>query len=441
MALIELSPETPPSPAATTAPPAYVYRRIGLVLVAVLLCTLGGAAPVESRLWERTGLAPVPIGTDFQLAGGRLHTLDLDTQPPVVTAWSIDGARKLWSVPGPDGTAEEPYFLYEATPDLLMINVRRTTTVLDARTGAVRWRSATPLGRLDDRTGLTMEEHFRPGTEYDPESGAPGRLYGSTTELLHTEPAQSTSLHGVDLGTGRRTWSVSVPGSVSTAWTGAAIVVLSARKLTVHSPRDGAVLRERDVPLIDGGGPVWGEVVGGTVLVHYGQFGEGGQVTAYAVETLDQRWQRDEPDPQGSAASCAGIPCVRSRTEVLVLDEATGRPGWQAGETADLRAFGPGSVLEVRDQTSPLRSVDRLTGRVQAELGRWRGFVEVRDDEAYLLTQPGADRSTSVGLLRAGRTAVQPLGRIPETAFQCRADREAVACRVVDGVAIFRYRA
>ena len=184
-----------------------------------------------------------------------------------------------------------------------------------------------------------------------------------------------------------------------------------------------------------------GEVVGGVVLVHQGEFGEGGRVTAYAADTLDRRWQREEPDPQGSAAACTGIPCVRSRTEVLVLDEATGRPGWQAGASADLRAFGPDSVLEVRDQNSPVRAVDRATGRVQAELGRWRGLFPVRGDEAYLLTHPDADRSTSVGLLRAGGTAVQPLGRIPEAAYHCQADRGAAACRVADGVALFRYRA
>jgi len=440
VALIELSPETPAPPPATAAPPAHVYRRFGLAVAAVLLFALGGAAPVQSRLWQRAGLVPVPIGTEFRLVGERLYTLDLDAQPPVVTAWSVDGPRKLWSVPGPDGSAEEPYYLSEVTADLLLVNVRRSTTVLDARSGAVRWRSPTPLGRLDDRTGLVVEEHFRPGTEYDPESGAPGRLYGGTTELLHTEPARSTSLHGVDLATGRRMWSASEPGSISTSWTGTAIVVLSARKLAVRSPRDGAVLHEREVPLVDGHGPVWGEAVGDTVLVHYGEFGEGGRVVAYAADTLDQRWQRDEPDPQGSAASCAGVPCARTPTGVLVLDPATGRPVWRADASADLRAFGPGSVLEVRDP-SPVRAVDAATGRVLAELGRWRGFFAIRGDEAYVLTQSGANRSTDVGLLRAGRTAVQPLGRIPETTFQCQADREAVACRVVDGVAVFRYRA
>ncbi|MGA5305163.1 hypothetical protein ACPCHT_35015 [Nucisporomicrobium flavum] len=443
MALIELSPETPAAPDPPAAPPAYVYRRLGLALAALLTLALGGAAPVSSLLWQRAGRVPAPAGTEVQLLGGRLYALDFQQRPPLITAWSADPVRRLWTAPGPQGSEEEPYYLTDATPDLLMVNVRRSTTVLDARTGAVRWRSATPLQRLDDRTGLVLRETFRPGTEYDVDTGAPGRLYGSTTEQLHTEPARSTAIDGVELGTGRRLWSASVPGSISTAWTGRAIVVLSADRLTVRSPRDGAVLRERAVPRVAGGLPVWGEAVGDVLLVHYGGFGEGGPVVAYAVDTLAPLWQQYQPDPQGSAAACAGLPCVRSLTEVQVVDPRTGRLLWRAEPDTDLLAFGPGSVLEVRGQTSPLRSVEQATGRVLADLSGWRGFVAVRGerDEAYVLTRPEPDLSTSVGVLRAGRTAVQPLGRIPLAATQCQADTATVACRVGGGMDVFRYRA
>ncbi|MEV4702590.1 PQQ-binding-like beta-propeller repeat protein [Actinoplanes sp. NPDC049316] len=440
MALIELSPETPAPPDPPAAPPAYVYRRFGLALAVLLTLALGGAAPASSLLWQRTGRVPTPVGTDLQLMGGRLYSLDFQQQPPVVTAWSADPVRRLWSTPGPAGTEEEPYFLSAATTDVVMINVRRSTTVLDARTGSVRWRSDTPLQRLDDRTGLVLREDFRPGTEYDVDTGAPGRLYGSTTEELHTEPARSTSLDGVDLRTGRRIWSASVPGSISTAFIGGKIVVLSADRLSVRSPRDGAVLRERVVPRVGGHGPVWGEAVGDILLVHYGGFGEGGPVVAYAVDTLDALWQQYQPDPQGSAAACAGLPCVRSRTEVSVVDPRTGRLLWRADPDTDLLAFGPGSVLVVRGQTSPMRSVDRATGRVLADLGRWRGYVAVHD-EAYVLTRTETDGSTSVGMLRAGRTAVQPLGRVRQPTGQCQADDEFVACRVGEAVDVFHYRA
>jgi uncharacterized protein (UPF0264 family) len=76
---------------------------------------------------------------------------------------------------------------------------------------------------------------------------------------------------------------------------------------------------------------------------------------------------------------------------------------------------------------------------VLADLGGWRGYVGV-GDEAYVLTRTESDRSTSVGVLRAGRTAVQPLGRIPQPASRCQADTAMVACRIGDGVEVFRYR-
>ncbi|MFI7600565.1 PQQ-binding-like beta-propeller repeat protein [Actinoplanes sp. NPDC049681] len=443
MALIELSPETPAPPAAATPPPAYVYRRAGLLLAVLLLLALGGSAPASSLIWRRTGVVPLPESGDFQLFGGRLYTVDYGSAPPRIRALTTDPVRELWSVPGPPGNQEQPYFITDASAGLVMVRTGRATTVLDAGTGQQRWRTPHLVQRLGGDTGLVQEERFRPGTEYDPESGEPGRLYGSTSDILHTEPALSTSLSAVDMTTGRRLWSAVMPGSVSAQWLGPEhemVAVLSADHLTLRSGSTGAVVREQTVPRIGGRAPAWFEPIGDVLLVHYGDFAEGGRVAAYAQDTLDLLWQRDEPDTQGSSVTCAGLPCANSRTDLALLDPRTGAPLWRAAPGNDLAALGAGAVLESRNSSRPLRIADRGTGRTITDLRYWMTYTSSPRADAYLLTRfEAATSSTVTGILRPGATAVQPLGRIPQTTGECRADTAAVACRVPGGVGIYRH--
>lgn len=438
MALIELSPETP-APPASTPPPAYFYRRAGLALAVLLLFSLGGAAPAASRLWQRVGAVPTPAGGDFQLIGSTLYTMDLDAEPRLLTAWQADPVRRLWSFPA--GASEDPFFVAEATADVTVVRSGRSVTVLDARTGAARWTSPVAVQPVSDTVAFVEEEIFRPGTEYDPESGDPGQLYGTSSATLHTEPAQRTELRGLDLVSGARLWSLSFPGSVFTARTGApenAVVVLSSDKLTLLSPTTGAVLRERAVPLIDGVRAEQGEIVGETVLVHYGSFGTGGPVTAYALATLDELWRQNLPDPAGNSAACTGLICVPDGDELVVLDPRTGAARWRIADT-DLIAFGPGSVLEVQGQTSPVRTADAGTGQPRIDLERWRYQFPVEGGGAFLLSRLEKDRTTVFAVLGQGATAVQPLGRLPDMTTQCQAVPGLVACRLGDGVEVWAY--
>ena len=429
MALIELSPETPAPPAAAP-PPAYFYRRAGLALAVLLLLALGGAAPATSVLLQRIGSVPITTGGDFQLVGGILYTMDLDSVPRVLTAWQPGTLRRLWSHRGT--TTEDPFFVSAATDRFTMLRSGRGITVLDARTGAVRWNSPVAVQPVNDRIAFVEEEIFRPGTEYDTESGDPGQLYGTNTGALHTEPALRTELRGVDLADGAKVWSLSLPGTVFTTWTGApenAVVALSSDKLMVLSPTTGAVLRERPVPLINGLPAAEGEVVGNTVQVHYGAFGTGGPVAAYGVDTLDKLWQRDQPDPAGNSAGCLGVTCVKSSGELIVLDPRTGRERWRTTD-AEVFAFGSDAVLEVRGASRPLRTADLVTGRLRADLGWWRYFYPVEGGNAYVLSRPDGNRNTVLGLLRPRAAAVQPLGRLPDTTTQCESVPGLLACRV-----------
>ena len=455
MALIELSLDTP-DVAADAPRPAYLYRRAGLALAAVLVLALGGAAPGTFATWRHDARIPMAGGTDFQLAGGRIYVVDEVDEALVLSAWEPEGPRRIWSRP-PEGSHDGPYFVSAATGDLAMLRTGRRTDVLDARTGELRWSATSALTRLTDRTGFMQVEQFRPGTEYDPASGDPGRLYGITNEVLHTEPALSTELRGVDLVTGATRWATSLTGSVYATWTGAArnlLVVLSAGRLAVLSPATGKVLRERAMTPQESAAPsgtipsredvaadaAWGEVVGDLVLVHQGSFGEGGRVTAYALDTLDQRWQRDQPDPAGSSATCVALLCQRSPAGLTVLDPATGLPRWQAGG-GDLRPFGAGEVLQDPSEGSPLRTRDRATGRIRAEFPDWEGPVQVAGLDAYVLTHLDPDGHTVFGLLLPDRAAVQVLGRMTDLPEYCMADTRRIACRVAEGaVEVWSYR-
>ncbi|BCJ54908.1 hypothetical protein Asp14428_63830 [Actinoplanes sp. NBRC 14428] len=442
MALIELGPGTPAPPVPATPPPAYVYRRAGLLVAVLLVLALGGAAPTSSLLWQRIALVPVADRAEFQLLDGHLYVVDFRGDQPRVGAWSTDPVRELWNVPGPPGSEDKPYYIAGGGDGLVMLTVGRTTTVLDAATGAVRWRSPTLLQRLDDRLGMVLEERFRPGTEYDQESGAPGGLYGASSDVLHTEPALSTSLSGVDLATGHRRWTATVPGSVSVVWTGPArraIAVLSDARLTVRAPDTGAVLREREMPRVGGHGPTWFEDAGTALLVHYGPFGEGGLVAAYASDTLDELWQQELPDPQGASGTCRGLPCAETRAGAAVLDPRTGATLWRAGPSADLVAFDDDTVLELEPAGRPRRVLDRRTGRARIDLRYWTSLASAPGDENVVLATVGpATPGTAVGLLRPGAAAVQPLGRVAGgTDFHSGGD--LVGCRVPGGVAIYRH--
>ena len=441
MALIELSPETPALPAAATAPPAYYYRRAGAALAVLLLLALGGAAPVTSVLWQRVGAVPAPAAADFQLVDGTLYLMDLDVEPRVLTAWQAQPLRRLWSFTAVTG--EDPFFVSGATPDFTLVRSGRSITVLDARTGAVRWTSPVAVQPVSDRVAFAEEEIFRPGTEYDTESGDPGQLYGTNSGALHTEPAQRTELRGLDLATGAQRWSRSFAGSVFATLSDGlepTAVVLTSDKLMLLSPTTGAVLRERSVPVLDGARAEEGEVAGDTVLVHYGSFGTGGLVTAYSLDTLDELWRQDQPDPAGNSHYCPGLTCVRGSDELIVLDPRTGAERWRIAGT-DVFAFGADSVLEVQGQTSPLRTADVVTGRPRIDLDRWGFYFPVQGGGAYLFSRLESDRSTVLGLLRQGAAAVQPLGRLPDAAVQCQAVPGLLACRVATGVEVWAYHA
>jgi outer membrane protein assembly factor BamB len=421
-----------------------------LVLVVVLLLALAGSAPAESVLWRRTGLATItaPAGS-YQLVGGRLYTFDSVDTRLVTTAWSMDPVRRLWSrttgVLNAQGDDVLPSFGWFAAPvggDHVLLQSQLTSTVVDARTGAVRWTSPVPVTpAAGGRVGLVYAQQFRPGTEYDEATGAAGPLYFGDDGVFHTEPPLHTTLRALDLRTGRPLWQTGRAGSLVAADVrGKAdqIVVVAPDWLGVLAAGTGAVLRERRLP-----GPAArelssGDIVGDLVLLRHGSPGDGGTVTAYSVSSLAPVWQQEEP-VGGSAAFCADMLCESEDFGVAVLDPATGHPLWRTDRGASLVGRGT-SVLEVGSgENRPVRVRDAATGAVQVDLAGWTWHASSPEDAPLVLGRLDRDR-TVLGVLPPGRRAVQPLGYSTTPVTNCASDAGFVGCRIFGGVEVWAYR-
>ena len=441
MALIELSPDQPVT--ALAAPPARRNRAVGLFVTAALLLALAGAVPAEAVVWLRTGLVPVSSGTDFQLAGGRLFTLEVTGGRRVTSAWTMRPLHRLWrAVTTADdsfGGLAQGGSSVSVAGDFVLLRAGQTTTVLDAHTGAVRWSSPLPVVALSETVGMVQQEQFKPGTEYDESSGAPGALYFSSTGRPHTQPPLRTDLTGVDLATGRPVWVAPFPGSIYPARARGrkdAVLVVASDQIWLRSAANGKVLHSRPLPRAVDGGPSWGDVDGDLLLVR-----QASVVTAYTMAGLDRLWQRNEPDEQGNSATCAGLTCEKSRNDLVVLDPVTGRPSWRTSSQVDLLAAA-GYALEVQlGQSRPLRAVDPASGVELVDLTGWQTFAVAPGNGPVVLSRRQAGQGFAFGVLLPGRRVVRALGVSRGPVTDCVADTRFVACRAPTGIAVFTYAA
>ncbi|WP_433296607.1 PQQ-binding-like beta-propeller repeat protein [Actinoplanes sp. CA-030573] len=452
MALIELDLTAQPEPSPRRSiPPAYRYRLPGLALAAVLLLALGGAAPAGPTVWRYLGAVPAVEsgGAQSRLAGDRVYTMTVLGAERSATAWQVgDPPRKLWSVtyPARRTTPDDVGFGgADAHPagDQVLFTDGPATTAVDARSGHVLWRSPVTVGALPgNRNGLSITQVFRPGTVYDQASGDPGLLYFSSTGEPHTEPPVRTEVHGVDLRTGADRWTVALPGSVNVLpapGNDPAVLVVASDRLDRIDGNTGAITRSVALPKIGKVGPTGGELAGGMLVVRYGAYGAAGQEVGYAPDTLEKRWQRAVPEVLLDPPGCAGVLCAGPRTNLEVLDPATGRTAWHAPATVDLTVQS-GYVVEVDiDSGNPVRLVDPATGATRVDLAGWFGGI-TDDVELPLVVRRALDAGRSAfGVVSGGR--VQLLGASAGPVSDCTAGARYVMCRGNEGLQFWRYRA
>jgi outer membrane protein assembly factor BamB len=453
VALIELDLYAPVEPAPIRIPPAHRYRYAALVVAAVLVLVLGGAAPASSALWRLQGQVPLTT-TDgmFKIAGERLYAFETTGTDVVTTAWSLGPARRLWSradpVPalGPNGRylPEYDWNVQAVGDDEVLLTANRHTSLLDARTGATRW--STPLtvtSLLGSRVGLAYDEQFRPGTEYDETGDNAGPMYISSAGT-YTEPAVRTTVRALDLNTGRQLWARTVTGQVDgqTLPTGASrLLLITADRLTLIATGTGAVLHERRLT----GSSIAGQftadaVVGDLVLVRsLPPDRPGGLVSAYSADDLVPVWQRAEPGDTISAAFCRELLCTAGDDGTTVLDPATGAPRWQVGgDAVSLLARGPDVVEWSAQANRATRILDAVTGSTRLDLEPW-SFSAFSDTDQTLVLGRYAVGRTVFGILRPGRYTVQPLGYLTTAVTECSAADRFVACRSNTGVEVWSY--
>jgi hypothetical protein len=447
LALIELSPDRP-LVAPVPLPPAYRYRAFGLALAAVLVLALAGAVPAQVLSWLPAGLVPLPPDADFQVAGGRLFTFEVSGGRRVTSAWTARPLRRIWQVSTADDTSDGPQQgggSVSVAGDFVLLQAGQTSTVLDARTGAVRWSSPLPIVPLGGTIGMIETDRFQDGTEYDEQSGAPGALFFGSDGQPHTEPPLASDLTGVDLATGRRLWTASFPGSIDSGsiapgkarGRAGAVVVAASDQLSLISVQDGKVLATRSLPPATDGATFSATMVGDLLLV-----GQAGVVSAYTMTDLDRRWQRAEPEDQRNFATCTGLLCERAGPVLAMLDPATGESRWRTdGQVDVLPAAGYDLQVETGG-SKPVRAVDPASGALAVDLSAWQTFSATSSGTGPLvLTRPAPGRRTVFGILRPGSRTVQRLGVTGVQVTDCAADVSLVACRAPTGVQVFTYSA
>jgi outer membrane protein assembly factor BamB len=451
LALIELDLTTQPDQRPGSLPPAHRYRIPGLMLVVVLLLALGGASTGAPTLWRRLGAVPPPSGVETQsrLVGDRVYTMASDGAERVTTAWQLESPpRKLWTVrfparvTGPDAVGVGGVEARQSGA-VVLLSDGPATTVVDAATGAIRWRSPVGITTLaGGRIGLTQTQVFRPGTVYDQDSGEPGMLYFSATGVPHVEPPVRTEIRGLDLRTGATVWTDAVAGSVnvfSAPGDAAAVLVLASDRLERIDGDTGEVTSTRKLPMIGDAGPAGGSLADGLLLVRYGDYAFDGQEVAYTPDTLAKRWQRSVPEVLLDPPTCDNLLCSGPRTALDVLNPATGRAAWRAPAEVDLGEHD-GYVLE-RDPSAgtPLRLVDRGSGVTRVDLAGWDAGLTADPNEPLVLRRSLPAGKSAFGVLLAGRGKVQMLGASTGPVSACTSDRHYVMCRGNDGLEIWAY--
>ncbi|GAA1605750.1 PQQ-binding-like beta-propeller repeat protein [Actinoplanes couchii] len=462
MTLIELDRDAPLDPVAAPGPPPHRYRPAGLLLALALVVLLGGAAPPSGTIWRHLGVLPPTAGleTPIQLAGGRLFTVAPVGGRRVLTAWTLQPApARLWSAelphdPAVDASVPIPVTVRQRG-DLVLATAGMTTAALESATGRPRWIFGARIAAAGGDLGVMVERIFRPGTDYDQESGAPGRLYFSADGQPHTEPPIRTEVRGIDLATGAVLWTATQAGSVTAdpvPGDRPAVLITASDRLTLHDARTGAALRETELPQRSGAGPASSSVVGPVAVIGYE---EAGVQAGYDTRTLDLLWTRDlhtEMDPP----SCAGLLCAGSRDATVVLDPRTGQPLWGLDHPADLEVRA-GWVVDIDPSTgAPARLLDPATGDPRTELTGWTDLVESfaadrlvlrRDGRAFGVVLAGGP-SGAAGSAGdpfgaagpAGDPVVRLLGGAELDGQECAADDRYVVCRAVQGLRIWAYR-
>ncbi|GGM27076.1 outer membrane protein assembly factor BamB family protein [Micromonospora yangpuensis] len=422
----EIRPDDAPPPVADrTRPPRRALRCL-LVLV-LTLGTLAAAVPRPQRV---SSILPASVGATAALVDDRLFVFERQSAEtggdPRLTAWAL---------PAVDRPADRPRMLWQTqVPDLLRlfdVVVRDglviaagfgersgTTVVLDAVTGARRWR--------------------QPGS---------GSLTTGGNLLLTGGRGADGQIRVVEVATGRPIWVLPV-GLDGAALTFRAdriervVLTTDDGRIEVRSADTGAVLVSR--PVVADPAPPSVSVIDDVVLASQGSTGS---VTAYGLDRLDVRWTGSFPRVEYFVSCGPAMFCAFQRNRpISVLERDTGRIRWQSEDWWVWQELGNRLFVmavagsRVADPNS-YGVLDAATGRVLGRVGPWQPAAG-RSNTPYapLLVRPAGERGLLVAELDVAAAEVRLLDILPGADRDCQAEADRLLCRTQDGFGVWALR-
>ncbi|WP_328466869.1 PQQ-like beta-propeller repeat protein [Actinoplanes sp. NBC_00393] len=368
------------APAARPPAPGRREHWLPALLAASLLLLLGGAAAPRPVEVLRTVAVLQGVFVTALVAGTQLFTARAlpgdDADQVEISAVPITPAGSRWTarVEAPSG---EVRLAREGS--VLVAETLEELTVLDARSGALRWHATASLTTVVGGQAVY--------SEYDDEDG-------------------STTL--VDLESGRSLWSS--PGLADFAdrdATGRYLFTMDFDgRAAVRDITDGRRLASRTLDVFpDGDRPVV-SIVGDLVYLF-----KGSSLLAVRLSDLATAWETEAAIPY-EVQACAGLICVSDRQGVMGVDPAGGQVRWQAVRWI---SYADG-VASAQDGTTVL--LDPATGRVTRHLGHG-----MRAGDLMLRAHEGQTRVTR---LRSGELIGNLSSVIP---FACVTYDRFLGCR------------
>lgn len=385
LVIIDLdAPPVAPAPGRPTARRRAALRWRAFLVAALLLLPGGAASPGRGRIAEVASTGGRAVSGSL-LTETALFALLPDpdgTDRAEIRAFPLTPGGPAWAVPvtafrgvlslGPGGAT----VVFDPGAEWGVL------TVLDARTGRVRWHAPTWAVALvlGDRVAMSVRAEDDLG---------PDRL------------------SVVDVETGRAVWSATAEVNAMYAAGGYLVTVDSERRGTVRTVTGGRVLvRDRR---LDERWDTWEATAAGDLLFLIGE----SSVSAIRPADLTPLWRSPVRAPRAVSA-CGALICVFGEGDVSLtaLEPGTGTVRWAdpRWRTVTADGFVTGRALQSA-------RVDLTTGRVLRDLGRavLAGDLMLRTDR----------NQTWVVRLRDGRVA----GPLPFFApAECARTRPYLAC-------------
>lgn len=412
----------PVEPQARPTRPSAACRNTALLLAALLVAVLGGAAPAPSR----PALIPLAAGDSAVLTDDRYHVFAPDavrSGAGVLSTYEVPAGRLVSRIstrlPGQLLGVQQvgEVLLAHHAVETDVENGSRMTAV-DAGTGVIRWT------RPGNKAGLSPS--------------------GRSVVVSDYVEDKEDRWAAIDVATGQLRWTfaVDLKDITSIPWEGHSVsrlvMVRASGRVEVRDTETGTVTAAANLPsatiIPDGGATVW--TSNGLLLI-----GTAGGLNGYGLDRLDLRWRNETLGSVNGFVNpaCGDVICLDSGAGMRAIDPATGQVRWSSeGQWSAHHRSGHyllSGPVNGPDDSGPHMVIDVVTGQPRGTFGRWQpGGPPRRGGRLIGLSrQPGGD--LWYALLDPGALSVRVLGVVSGTYGGCDIGSTAMVCRRFDGAA------